>query len=55
MTLEEICQKENTDIQQCIEKLNKKGINANPKSTLREIAFPNGLTPVEVMEIIKKQ
>jgi hypothetical protein len=54
MTLEEVCKKENIDINKCIEKLNQKGIKANPKSTLREIAFPNGLTPIDIIDMIKQ-
>jgi hypothetical protein len=54
MTLEEVCRKENIDIRVCLQKLKHKGINAKPQQTLREIAFPNGYTPVEIIDIIKK-
>jgi hypothetical protein len=54
MALEEVCKKENIDVNKCIEKLKQKGIKTNPKSTLREIASPNRLTPIDIIDMIKK-
>ncbi|GAB6074457.1 DUF4405 domain-containing protein [Nautilia lithotrophica] len=55
MRLEDVCKKEGIKIDKCLKILKNKGIKADPKKTLREIAFPNGLTPIEIMDMIKKQ
>ena len=54
MTLEEVCKKEGINVNECLNKLQNKGIKAGPKETLREIAFPNGVTPVDIIDMIKK-
>jgi hypothetical protein len=54
MTLAEVCKKEGVDVDVCLKKLKSKDIKASPQATLREIAFPNGLTPVDIIDMIKK-
>jgi hypothetical protein len=54
MTLEDVCKKYSVDIDTCLNRLKKKGIKANKNQTLRDIAFPNGYRPVEIIEFIKK-
>lgn len=53
MTLKEVCQKEGVDVNVCVKKLESKGIKASADKTLREIAFPNGITPMDIIDMIK--
>jgi hypothetical protein len=54
MTLKEVCEKEGVELNVCLKRLSQRGIKAEGKETLREIAFSNGMTPPEILEIIKK-
>lgn len=52
MSLEEFCKKYHIDINKAMNNLKEKGIKADKKMTLREIAFKNNLTPIDIAEII---
>ena len=52
MSLSEFCKKHNISIKEAIKKLRQKGINAKENETLREIAFKNNLTPLDIAQII---
>jgi len=54
MSLKEVCKKEGIKIDKCIAKLNKQGIKANPDDKLKDLAFLYNLTPLDIIEIIKK-
>ena len=54
MSLKEICKKEGIKIDECLAKLNKQGIKANPDDKLKDLAFSHNLTPLDIIKIIKK-
>lgn len=54
ITLEQICKKKGIDINKAIKKLNKEGIKADPDDKLKDLAFPNKLTPLDIINIIEK-
>jgi len=54
MSLDDFCKKYSCDANEAIKILKAKGINAKRTQTLREIAFSNNLTPVDIAEMIKK-
>ncbi|GAB6045128.1 DUF4405 domain-containing protein [Caminibacter profundus] len=54
MSLDDFCKKYSCDANEAIKILKAKGINAKKTQTLREIAFSNNLTPVDIAEMIKK-
>lgn len=48
-TLKQICEENKVDIQKAINKLKNKGIVANEKETLRQIAEKNNTSPIEIL------
>jgi len=54
-TLKQVCNENNIDINRCLKILKKHNIDAKPNQTLKEIAFPNNLTPIDVADLIKEQ
>lgn len=54
MSLEEFCKKYQCNVNDTLKKLKSNGIEANKNQTLRKIAISNNLTPIDIVEIIKK-
>jgi hypothetical protein len=54
MTLIDFCKKNNLDVKKAIEILKKRGIEAKKEDTLRDIAFKNNLTPIDIAQILNK-
>lgn len=52
-TVAEAAEKDGIPIERALARLAAKGINASPDSTLRELAEPAGLTPMEVLGILR--
>jgi len=52
MSLEEVCKKENIDINKAIEILQQNNIKATKEQTLKEIANQNNLMPIDIINII---
>ncbi|MCS7203402.1 MAG: hypothetical protein NZ809_03010 [Thermodesulfovibrio sp.] len=48
-TLKQICKENKLEVQTILKKLKNKGIIANEKDTLREIADKNGTSPIDVL------
>jgi len=53
-TLKEVCEEEKIDFSKCKERLSKAGIKFTKNETLKDIANKNSLTPIEILQIIKK-
>lgn len=54
-TIKEISSEFGIDVDKVIEELKSHGINATPEEKLKAVAENAGLTPMEILEIIKKK
>ncbi len=53
MSLEEFCKKYNYNINKVLKLLKEKNIKANKTQTLRDIAFSNNITPIDLASLIE--
>lgn len=52
MTLQQVCDENNVDVDQAIERLHEKGITADPSLGIRALSSQAGIRPYEAIEII---
>lgn len=54
-SLEQICSERALSLEQVLQRLNEKGIEAGPEDKLKDIANKHGLKPIEIFNIIEGQ